>query len=118
MGRDAQHRVRPDSAREMQTFWDGRVVIDVSSSNYDCLTELANYWVRGVEVGDTSGGNIVKVDHEDMEGSGDPLVRTNQSLFCAQGAIKAPLPRITKVYSAGTTVGKTTIALYYQRKRV
>jgi len=118
MGRDAQHRVRPESCDELRTFWDGHVVIDVSAADYNCLTELPNYWVRGIESGDTSGGNVIKVDHEDMEGTGSPQVRTNVSLFMAQGALKAPLPRITKVYSANTTVGKTTIGLYYQRKRV
>ena len=112
MGRDAVSQVRPDSARALQTFWDGRVVVDVTSADYDCEAQLPNYWVRGIEVGDTSSGNIVIVDHADMEGA-----KTAQPLYCAQGAIKAPLPVITKIVSSGTTVAPAKIALYYQRKR-
>ena len=107
----------PNRTRELQTFWEGRIVIDVSAGDYDAATALAGYMVRGIEAGDVSGGNVIKVDHHDRLGTGDPKQRTNQSLFMAQGAVKAPVPTITKVYSAGTTVGKTTIALYYQRRR-
>ena len=107
----------PNNTRELHTFWDGRVVIDVSAADYDCETSLAGFMVRGIECADTSGGNVIKVDHLDQTVTTSPFKRTNQSLFMAQGAIKAPLPIITKVYTANTTVGKTTIALYYQRVR-
>jgi hypothetical protein len=116
MGKASAKRTSSAAADQLRTFWDGRVVIDVSAADYDCTTQLADYWVRGIECGDTSGGNVIKVDHEDLTQSSGK--RTNQSIFMAQGVIKAPLPVILKVLTSGTTVGNTTIALYYQRKRV
>jgi hypothetical protein len=110
-GRTTQ--VHPNAARELQTFWDGCVQIDVSAADYVVSTELgSDVWVRGIESGDTSGGAVIKVDHEDYLNGGS---RTNQNVFVIQGAIKAPHPNITKVYNSGTTAA--SIKLYYHRKR-
>jgi len=106
----------PNATREMQTFWDGMIEIDVSATDYNAETTLSTVWVRAIESGDTSGGNAIKIDHWDFLGSGGPPARrTGVTIYVKECIPKSPMPVITKIYKTGTTAAK--IKLYYQRKR-
>jgi hypothetical protein len=117
MGKGARAlQVDPNACRELQTFWEGSVEIDVASADYVVATALSSeVWVRGIEAGSTVGGNAITVDHYDILGTGTPEVRTGQVLYMKEGVTKSPMPVITKIYKTGTTA--TKIRLYYQRKR-
>ena len=103
----------PDVMRELHSWWDGSVEIDVSGSDYDCVASLPGMWVRGIEVGSVAGGDAVKVDHYDVTQTDDK--RTGQTLHFNAKVPKMPLPVIYKVYQTGTTA--TVIRLYFQRAR-
>ena len=114
-------RVHPNAARELQTFWDGSIAISVAGADYDCLATLGKcVMVRGIEVGDTSGGNVVVLDHEDAIAASGAIgdlvnVLASQSFYFIAGGLKAPMPRITKIRQNGTTAA--AIRLYYQVAR-
>jgi hypothetical protein len=103
----------PNVMRELHTWWDGSVEINVAAADYDCETQLPGYWVRGIEVGSVAGGNAVKVDHYDVTQTDQK--RTAQTLRFTVNIPKVPLPYIYKVYKTGTTA--TQIRLYFQRAR-
>jgi len=108
--------VDPNACRELQTFWDGSVEIDVSAADYVVATELGTtVWVRAFESGDTSGGTAIKMDYEDILGTGTPAQRTGQTIYVKEGVPKSPFPKVLKIYTTGTTAAK--IRLYYQRRR-
>jgi len=117
MGNGARSlKVDPNACRELQTFWDGMIEIDVSAADYDVAATLGNtIMVRGIESGDVSGGNAIKIDHLDVLGTGTPAKRTGITIYVNMGSVKSPMPEITKVYQTGTTALK--IRLYYQTRR-
>lgn len=109
-------QVDPNACRELQTFWEGMIEIDVSAADYDITATLGDtVMVRAIESGDTSGGTAIKIDHRDILGSGSPPERTGITIYVKEGVPKSPMPEITKVYTSGTTAAK--IRLYYQRRR-
>ena len=115
MGKGARAlKVDPNAARELQTFWDGMIEIDVSAADYVVVDDLSDeVWVRGIEAGDVTGGSAIKIDHFDMLETDD--LRTGVTIYVNGNTPKSPMPIITKVYNVGTTAAK--IKLFYQRIR-
>lgn len=118
MGQGARAlQVDPNACRELQTFWEGSVEIDISSADYVVATSLPGVWVRAFVAGSTVGGNVVVVDHEDILGSGTPAQRTSQSIYVKEGVPVSPFPKIIKIHKAASGTTATHIRLYYQRQR-